>query len=72
MVEKAGDLMLKCENSLCIYQENGACALDSVTLDEGGRCGDCILVNIDKQTLESEKIKALQQLHTQSNGTYFE
>lgn len=65
MAVKVGDDMQKCENTLCIYQENGVCALDTITLDEGGRCLCCIIPHFDTAILQSAKVKTLQTLATQ-------
>ncbi len=55
MLLKAGGSMQKCENFLCIYQNNGRCALENVSLDEGGRCTECVLTNFEKEVLERAK-----------------
>ena len=55
MLLKAGGSMQKCENYLCIYQSNGVCALEGVSLDEGGRCTECVLTNFEKEVLKRAK-----------------
>lgn len=51
--------MQKCENTFCIYQEDGTCLLEHISLDEGGRCTECTLINLEKETLEKAKKKTL-------------
>lgn len=41
-----------CENEFCVYEEDGKCTLDEITLDISGACSDCIYINIDEQTLK--------------------
>ncbi len=59
MLWKVGDVMQKCENTFCIYQEDGACLLEQISLDEGGRCTECTLINLEKETVEKAKKKTL-------------
>ncbi len=46
---------MECENEYCIYQKNGKCIADSITLDISGVCTTCILVDIPKDELERFK-----------------
>ena len=55
--------MLKCENTLCIYQKDGGCALERISLDEGGRCTACVLTDFEKEVLEKAKKETLIKMH---------
>lgn len=35
-----------CENEYCIYQKNRKCTLDTISVDEFGKCSECIIPNI--------------------------
>lgn len=57
-----GDIMsLNCENEFCIYQEDGVCGLDSISLDIMGQCTDCIYVDIESNVLKEAKQKLLNK-----------
>ncbi|MCL2576225.1 MAG: hypothetical protein FWE33_07300 [Defluviitaleaceae bacterium] len=43
---------MKCEFELCIYNENEVCGLDEIVIDVLGMCESCVIVNIDKKTLD--------------------
>lgn len=49
-----------CENEFCIYEENGKCTLDEITLNIDGSCNECIYINIDKQTLKMLKSSSIK------------
>lgn len=51
---------MECENYFCVYQKDGKCILDSISLDTQGSCLSCIYVNIDDDVLEKEKAKYLK------------
>ena len=51
-----------CENELCVYEENGACTLDSIGIDFLGMCDQCIIPNFDQNTLKSAKQKTLKNM----------
>ena len=50
---------MKCQNFFCVYQKQGECILDEITLDIDGRCEDCIYVNINDDLLQKLKVKQL-------------
>lgn len=47
---------MECDNFICIYQEDGKCILDRVSLDVMGQCKECILVTPDEETLQKMKL----------------
>lgn len=50
---------MECENSLCIYQQNGKCIVENITINSLGMCSVCIYPDIDKTTLTRAKKKLL-------------
>ena len=46
---------MKCENLFCLYEENGNCILDKISLDIIGQCTNCIHVDIPKNDLDKYK-----------------
>ncbi len=52
---------MRCENIFCIYQSNGRCTLDEVSMDILGMCTECIYANIDKDILEQARVKLLKE-----------
>lgn len=53
---------LFCENEFCIYQKDGSFVLESIQLDNGGSCIECIHINIEEDCLKSLKEKLLTDL----------
>lgn len=54
---------MKCENFLCIYENNGSCYFDEVELDIDGRCTSCIYPNFEEGVLHYFKEKTLKSLN---------
>ena len=46
-----------CGNYLCIYFSKGSCLRDDITLDNDGRCLQCIYINMDDEKLEEIRAK---------------
>ena len=53
---------LSCHNEFCIYQKQGNCILNSVSLDIQGNCLDCVYVNVEEESLNDLKEKQLKKL----------
>ena len=51
-----------CENIFCIYQEDGKCIFDEMTIDIDGMCSECMLVEIDSELLERLKKEKREEL----------
>lgn len=51
-----------CENEYCIYQKSKKCMLDTISIDEFGRCSECIVPNFPYKALEKAKEKTLKKL----------
>lgn len=50
---------LQCMNSYCIYENDGECILDKISLNDAGMCEECILVSIDRDELKKMKKRLL-------------
>lgn len=46
---------MKCENYLCIYEENEVCTLNNIELDVQGQCKECIYIKISERELQQLK-----------------
>ncbi len=52
---------MRCENYLCLYEENGGCILREIELDVQGQCKQCIYLDIAETELQ--RAKAEQRNH---------
>ena len=52
---------MECENSFCIYQSQGKCLLDNISIDISGMCTECIYPDIDEKILNKAKSKLLKK-----------
>lgn len=50
---------MKCENNFCIYQSEGKCILDKISMNNLGMCTECIYPDINKNILNQAKSKLL-------------
>ena len=50
---------MNCENEFCIYQEDGVCIRDDISLDITGQCIECIYVDLEDDVLKKAKQKLL-------------
>lgn len=57
-----GLIIMKCENSLCIYERDKKCILDEISVNMLGICDDCIYPTVDSSLLEKLKDKTLKNL----------
>lgn len=48
-----------CENEICIFNKEGKCTLDTISLDAIGLCEDCVIVELDEALIEKEKERQL-------------
>ena len=53
---------MKCDNCFCIYQKDGKCVLETISLDVMGQCLDCVYVDIDEKTLEKLKSEQMKKI----------
>lgn len=60
---------MKCENNFCIYQANGACRLEEISIDQMGMCESCVYPELDKEYLEDKKTELLKTLETRDRAT---
>lgn len=56
---------MKCEVEYCIYNRDFECICDITQLNSLGMCKECILVNLDKDFLASEKERQLRKIEEQ-------
>ncbi len=50
---------MRCENNFCIYCNEYKCTLDEINIDTIGLCTECILIDLDDDTLNEQKKKIL-------------
>lgn len=50
---------MNCENYLCIYENDGKCNLNDISLDVSGQCTSCIYVSLTQEELEQVKGRTL-------------
>jgi len=54
--------MIKCHNYFCLYQDNGKCASDSISVSELGDCISAMIVDIREEELRKRKKQMLKNL----------
>ncbi len=59
-----GGITMNCALTLCIYQLNNKCTLDSIEIDETGSCSSCIYINTDYINLETIKEITIRDLNS--------
>ncbi len=52
-------MIMRCENYLCIYEQQGICELVEVELDVQGKCKDCVYIDIEQPLLTQLKKRIL-------------
>ena len=52
---------MNCENILCIYQSEGICTLDKISINLCGMCAACICPDIDENILKEAKRALLEK-----------
>ena len=61
---------LKCENEYCIYNNDGECLFERVTINQIGMCDDCIMITLDKNFLAKEKGRQLSEIESRHKKDY--
>ena len=56
---------MDCENIYCVYQANGECILDHISIDNLGGCTECIKISLSNAELEVVKRRSLERLTDQ-------
>ena len=56
---------MRCEVSYCIYNKNFNCIVKEIEINSVGMCSECIVISLDKNFLEKEKVKQLQEIEVQ-------
>ena len=58
---------MECENVFCIYESNGKCILEEITIDISGSCSDKIYIDIDDKTIIQAKERLLDIYENEQN-----
>ena len=53
---------MRCDNHLCIYEENGFCFYMNVRISNTGTCKNCTFPKIDEKLLADAKMQAIKDL----------
>ena len=53
---------MKCENYLCVYEKDGCCEFDDISLDINGMCISCIYPNFNKDILKNAKEETIKSM----------
>jgi hypothetical protein len=57
-------MLMNCDNNYCIYNKERKCRLTEVSVNELGRCDDCIIVSLEEDFLEAEKERQLAEIES--------
>lgn len=69
---------MKCENKLCIFQENGQCINETIEIDYRGNCKNMIFMRITQDNLNYNKLFSRAKLQADvkdgivTNTEYFQ
>jgi len=50
---------MNCEMDYCIFNRNFKCTLENIEIISLGMCTECIIIALDKDFLDAEKINQL-------------
>ena len=53
---------MNCEYEYCIYNRDCLCILDKIEVNSFGMCDSCIIVELDKDFLTTEKERQLREI----------
>ena len=53
---------VSCGNYLCVYEQDGECWLDEISITEEGTCECCIYPSFDDETLQKAKDNTFRKL----------
>ena len=67
--EQEMNLGLKCEKEYCIYNNERECLFEKISINELGMCDACIILSLDKEFLQKEKERQLQELERRWKAT---
>ena len=57
-----GDEKMSCDFDYCIYNQGLQCVLENIQINSLGMCDACMIITIDKDYLEENKEKQLQDI----------
>jgi hypothetical protein len=46
---------IKCDFELCIYQKDGHCSLDRITINDYCSCEECVIIKTEEEFFEKLK-----------------
>lgn len=53
---------MECEFAYCIYNRNSKCLLSKVGINSLGMCEECIIVSLENDFLEQEKMRQFEEI----------
>ncbi len=56
---------MNCENDFCIYQDEGVCTIEKISINNLGMCMECIYPKIDNEILNQAKSNFLEKYRKQ-------
>lgn len=59
---------MTCNNNLCIYEEDSACSLDEISINELGSCEDCTFIHPSKEAMGSPHVGVATQGRINRDG----
>ncbi len=60
---------MDCENQFCVYQKEGKCLLDEISVNCIGMCEDYRYINMSETLLDKIKAKHLNDMHQGLRGS---
>ena len=55
---------MNCEQEYCIYNNNGDCILQNISINSLGMCDDCMTITLDKKLLTKFKERELREIES--------
>jgi|GEM_PF-2316701 len=62
---------MQCANYLCIYEKDGGCTLDGISLNIWGSCEECLYINVEEdelKRLKAETLKSVERINRSNKG----
>ena len=53
---------MQCAHYLCIYEKDGGCTLDGISLNIWGSCEECLYINVEEDELKRLKAETLKSV----------
>ncbi len=58
---------MECENVYCVYQNEGKCILEEISIDISGSCSEKIYIDVDADTVQQAKKRLLEVYENERN-----